>query len=301
MANAWQMNDPNFESRKNIRAGTYTALVCGGLLAIFMIRMWNDPPLPPPPIDEGIEVNLGNSDFGSGKDQPEEPGEPAPAKLAKYVPPAPVVQKEENAKDVVTDEKDEKAPVVKKPLVTKPKAEKLPDKEVVKKKPVQKPVVVDNPPPPVQRPKHLMPNNVGGNGTGGNEAASYKMGKNEGVAGGNGDQGRPGGNPDATNYTGGGRGNSGVRIQHGLEGRGIARAYSYKDEFNENATVAVDVKIDKAGNVISASFQLRGSTTSEDFYREKAVDIVKKSKFTATSAGPDEQAGTVLVSFKVRG
>src|SRR5215471_14139812 len=105
MANAWQMTDHNFESRKNIRAGTYTAMVCGLLIAVFMIRMWNEPPLAPPPIDEGIEVNLGNSDFGSGKDQPLQAGEPAPVKQAKYVPPAPVVTKEDDAKDIVTDDK----------------------------------------------------------------------------------------------------------------------------------------------------------------------------------------------------
>ena len=140
-----------------------------------------------------------------------------------------------------------------------------------------------------------------GSGTGGNEADSYKKGGNEGIAGGQGDQGRPGGNPDSKNYTGGGRGNSGVRIASGLSGRSLTRVFKYQDDFNENATVAVDVRIDKSGNVLSASYQLRGSTTSESFFKEKAVEIVRKSKFNAAPGGPDEQTGTVLVNFKVRG
>ena len=265
-----------------------------------LLMSWSMPPLPVPPIDEGIEVNLGNSDLGSGTDQPFEPGPPAPNNQQAYVPPAPVVAKEEAAKDIETDDKDEDAPIIKKPPVVKKDATRVPEKEVVKSKPVAKPQPEAPPAPPVKKPKAQM-KGVSGTGSGGNEADSYKKGGSEGVAGGKGDQGRPGGNPDSKNYTGGGTGNAGIRIGSGLSGRGIAKAYSYQDDFNENATVAVDVRIDKSGNVISATYQLRGSTTSESYFKEKAVEIVKKSKFTSAPNAPDEQTGTVLVNFKVRG
>jgi hypothetical protein len=62
------------ESKKNIQAGSYTALVCVLMLVIFFFVKWGMPPLPEPPMDEGIEVNLGNSDAGMGNDQPFEPG-----------------------------------------------------------------------------------------------------------------------------------------------------------------------------------------------------------------------------------
>jgi hypothetical protein len=300
MSNLANMNDHQFESRKNVKAGSYTALVCGLLLVIFLFVKWGMPPLPPPPpFDEGIEVNLGNSDVGSGNDQPFEPGPPAQSNQEAYVPPKAAVAKED-VKDIETDDKDEDAPVIKKPPVAKPEATKVPEKEVVKAKPVSNPKPVETPAPPAPRPKAVF-KGVNGEGTGGNEATSYKKGSGEGIAGGRGDQGRPGGNPDSKNYTGGGRGTSGMRIGNGLSGRGIARAYKYQDDFNENATVAVDVRIDKDGNVISASYQLRGSTTSDSYYKEKAIETVRKSKFTASSSAPDEQTGTVLVTFKVRG
>ena len=288
------------ESKKNVQAGSYTALVCGLVLVIFIFVKWGLPPLPEQPIDEGIEVNLGNSDAGLGKDQPFEPGEPAPAsQQTAYVPPKAEVAKED-VKDIETNDKDEDAPAIKKPLITKPEATKVPEKEVVKSKPVKITKPVETPAPPVPRAKAVF-KGVNGNGTGGNEATTYKKGGNEGIAGGTGDQGRAGGNPDSKNYTGGGRGNSGIAIKSGLSGRYIAKAYNYTDDFNENATVAVDIKVDQSGNVIGASYQPRGSTTSESFFKEKAIEIVRKSKFNANSNGPDEQTGTVLVKFKVRG
>lgn len=287
------------ESKKNVQAGSYTALVCGLMLVIFFFVKWGMPPLPPPPIEEGLEVNLGNSDIGSGNDQPFEPGSPAPAsEQTAYVPPKAEPAKED-VKDIETDDKDVDAPEIKKPPVVKPEATKVPEKEVVKSKPVKNPVPVENPAPPAPKAKAVF-KGVNGNGTGGNEASTYKKGVGEGIAGGKGDQGRPGGDPDSKNYTGGGKGKSGIEIKN-LNGRYVARAYSYTDEFNENATVAVDLKVDQSGNVTSATYQPRGSTTSDSFFKQKAVEIVKKSKFNANPNGPEEQAGTVLVRFKIRG
>lgn len=295
-----QHQQQEFESKKNLKAGMYTALVCGVIVAVCLIS-FALPPIPPPPVDEGIEVNLGNSDVGSGTDQPFEPGPPAPTNQTAYIPPAPVTAKDDAVKDIETDDKDVDAPEIKKPPVVKKEATRVPEKEVVKTKPVSNPKPDVPPTPPAPKPKILMPKGSSGSGTGGNEADSYKKGTGEGTGNGQGDQGRPGGNPDSKNYTGGGTGTSGVRIANGLSGRSITRVFKYQDDFNENATVAVDVRIDKNGNVISAGYQLRGSTTSESFYKDKAIEIVKKSKFNAAPGGPDEQTGTVLVNFRVRG
>jgi hypothetical protein len=287
-----------FESKKNIQAGSYTALVVGLMLIIFFFVKWGMPPLPEPPVEEGLEVNLGNSDVGLGNDQPYEPGEPAASQQTAYVPPRAEPAKEE-VKDIETDDKDADAPEIKKPPIVKPEATKVPEKEVVKSKPVKNPQPATTPAPPAPRPKAVF-KGVNGNGTGGNEAATYKKGGSEGIAGGKGDQGQPGGNPDSKNYSGGGRG-SGIAIKSGLSGRTFTRMPSYSDEFNENATIAVDIRVNQNGDVISATYQPRGSTTSESFYKEKAIDLVRRSKLNANPNGPEEQTGTVLVKFKVRG
>ena len=123
-----QYQQQEFESKKNLKATVYTALVVGLILGACLILSFSMPLPPVPPIDEGIEVNLGNSDMGSGTDQPFEPGPPAPTNQVAYVPPAPVTAKEEAVKDIETDDKDADAPVIKKPPVVKKDATKVPDK-----------------------------------------------------------------------------------------------------------------------------------------------------------------------------
>src|ERR1051325_1165856 len=102
MANAATMTD-NFEARKNMQAGTITAVILGLLLLLLLIVGWNIPHPAPPPLQEGLEVNLGNSDLGSGNDQPYEPGKPAPQDQQKYTPPKPVVAEKEEVKDPQTN------------------------------------------------------------------------------------------------------------------------------------------------------------------------------------------------------
>jgi outer membrane biosynthesis protein TonB len=295
MQNNVYMSD-SFESQKNMKATGYTVGVCILLVILFFITSWTLPALPVPTVEDGIEVNLGNSDQGLGVDQPYLPGKSSAQEHQKYTPPKQAVVEKEAVKDVETDDNNkDDAPVIKKAPVRKPNATKIPDKDVVKTpaKPIKKPETTPTPPKP--RPKALM-NGVKGDGTGGNEADDYKPGGNQGVAGGHGDQGAPGGNPNSNNYTGGGRGNSGVLISRGLNGRRISSTPSFTDDFNENAKVAVDIHVDAAGNVVDADYQPRGSTTSEASMKAIALRKAKLVKFTP---GDGESVGTIIFNFKV--
>lgn len=288
----------NFEARKNMQAATITAVILGLLLLLLLVVGWEAPQPAPPVVEEGIEVNLGNSDRGLGTNQAFEPTPPAPKDEQRYTPPKPTVAEKEDVKDPLSNEKDADAPEIKKPAITKPNTTKIAEKETVKKTPKKvMPVVEPTPAPP--RPKALF-KGTNGTGTGGNEASTYKKGGNEGIAGGKGDQGQPGGNPDSKNYVGGGHGNSGVSIRTGLQGRYIAHPYNYQGDFNENAKVSVDITVDKNGNVLTASYQQKGSTTSDPAYRDKAIEIIRKSKLNANPNGDDEQRGTVTVEFRVK-
>ncbi len=286
-----------FEIQKNIRAGGYTAAVVVALLLILFFVRWSLPTVPPPPLEDGIEVNLGNSDEGLGEDQPRSPESPAPSQQPQYTPPKASAAAAEEQKDIETDDRDEDAPALKKPEVAKPNAVKIPEREtaVKPKSTPTKPVL--NPVPAPPKPKAVF-KGVSGNGTGGNEADSYQKGGNQGIAGGSGDQGKPGGDPDSKNYTGnGGTGSSGVVISKGLTGRKITRLPSFEDDFNENAKVAVDIRVDAAGKVISAVFQPRGSTTSNANLKSIATRKAMQLKF---SAGGDEQIGTIIFNFRLK-
>jgi hypothetical protein len=287
----------NFEAEKNIRASVYTLIVCVLLLIAMLLIKWTLASIPPPPEEEGIEVNLGNSEQGLGDDQPFLPGKPAPADQEAYTPPKVQNTPVEAVKDFETDDKDEEAPVVKKPPVTKPEATKVPEKEIVKAPPVKKPQVTNDPPAPAPPKPKAVFKGVNGTGTGGNEADNYKKGGNEGIAGGRGDQGAPGGNPESDNYKWGGTGNSGVALSRGLSGRRIMRTPSFEDDFNENAKVAVDIRVDVAGNVISAEYQPRGSTTSDPNLKAIALRKAKQVKFNPGNA---ESAGTLQFNFRLK-
>lgn len=277
-----------FERQKNTKATAYTAGITGALLLLFILVKWELPSQAQPPTQEFIEVNLGSGDLGSGNDQPLLPGEPAPAVQEAYNPPTPVQSNVSDAKDVETDDRDDNdAPAIKRPAAPKPNATKIDnDNKVVKTTPNPQPVVAQAPP----RPKAVLGRTVGGNGNGGNGADTYKPGTGEGVAGGSGDQGRPGGSPNGTSYTGAPR-NFGVRVLN-------IPAQSFEDDFNENAKIAMDVVTDANGKVVSATYQPRGSTTSNP----QMVSIARRRAYELRSLGSGDgpQKGTVIFNFKVR-
>jgi hypothetical protein len=287
----------SFESKKNLKATGYTAVFCTLLLIILLYASWTLPVEAPPAVEDGIEVNLGNSDKGMGTDQPYLPGKPAAEDKEKYTPPKQAAVEKEPAKDVETDDNNkEDAPVVKKPVVTKPDATKLPDKSVVRR--ITRPVKQAEPEPvkPVVRhPKALM-GTVSGTGNGGNSADDFKPGGNQGVAGGKGDQGAPGGDPNSNSYTGGGHGNGGLVRTGGLRGRAIVSYPNFTDDFNQNATIVLDLHVDENGNVLSAEYDMRGSTTSDGPLIEIAKRKVKQMKFAATG---QESFGGLICNLRV--
>ena len=290
---------PAFEREKNVKAASYTSLLCALLFLIFFYARWTLPVIPLPPMEEGIEVNLGNSDEGLGDIAPQVPGDPAIAKQENYSPQkasAPTPQEQNITGDA--NETDDAAPVVNnvtKPVITKDVVKDIPPTKVVNNNP--QPVVPPAPAPP--KPKAVY---AGGttNGTGGNGADTYNNVRNQGIAGGNGDQGSPNGNPNSDSYSGnGGNGNSGVRISKGLTGRRFTKLPSFQDDFNENAKVAVDIKVDKSGNVVSATVNPRGTTTTNASIR--AIAVKKAMQLKLNTGDEDDQIGTILFDFKLRG
>jgi len=285
-----------FNARKNRKAGMYTLLICGVLISMLLLISWNLPFNPPAPVEEGLEVNLGNSDQGLGTDQPFLPNEPSKQDQEKYTPPKTVSPTKEALKDVETDDKDpDPAPAVKQPPVTKPEAKKIPDKDLTVKTPRKTVQPAVNPTPAPPKPKAVF-HGVNGEGTGGNDADHFKAGGNQGIAGGKGDQGKPGGDPNSTNYSGGGHGN-GIAIARGLQGRKISSTPSFTDEFNENAKVAVDIVVDASGNVTSADYQAKGSTTADASLKSIAIRKAHQVKF---NNGSDESSGTLIFNFRLK-
>jgi hypothetical protein len=279
-----------FERQKNIKATAITLGIAGALLLIVILVRWPLPTVAPTPVQEFLEVNLGTDDFGSGNDQPLLPGEPAPAKQTAYTPPQPVKAVADDVKDVETDDRDDNdAPAIRKPVVAKPNATRIDDNnKTVKQTTATVPQPVTQAPP---KPRAVLGRTTGGNGNGGNGAETYKPGPGQGIAGGSGDQGRPGGDPNGTNY-------SGQRKTFGTKVFNIPNQ-SFEDDFNQNAKIAVEVIVDDAGKVTSAAVTARGSTgTATQSMRNTALRLARQLKFGSSDGG---QKGVVVFDFKVRG
>lgn len=281
------------DTAKNTKALVATLVWHGALLLFLIFVGFKIPQAPPPPQDLGIEVNLGNSDQGSGTEQPLAPGDPAPevkthsAPVRAQAPPSaqPNIETNDNNNDEET-------------AVNKPKKAKPVVKPVIRETaPKPSPKVVMNPAPAPRRPAAVM-RAPGATGPGGNNQDAFNKSQNEGIAGGHGDQGNPNGDPNSKNYTGnGGTGHSGAAIVRGLVGRSFSMP-SFQRDFKENAKIAVDLKVDRNGHVISVSYQPRGSTASNGSqYADLALELARELKFNQGNA--DEQTGTIIFSFRV--
>jgi hypothetical protein len=297
----YQSMAATFEKEKNIKASAYTGAICVLLFLLFFFMQWTLPQIPAPDFGEGIEVNLGNSETGSGDLAPQIPGEPSVTEDVKSAPPK-SAQPPANQPKVNADEYDDgDAPAVAK--TTKPATKPINTPPVTVKK--INPTVANNPIPTPPKPKALFKGGAN-TATSGNRADSYNGAKNQGIAGGKGDQGNPNGNPNSDSYkgnaasgNGGNGGTGGVSIRSGLDGRRITRLPSFEDEFNENAKVAVDITVDKTGNVIMAIVNQRGTTTTNQSIRSIALRKARSLKLNSSTA--EEQTGTLVFNFKLRG
>lgn len=288
----------DFEKAKNVKAGTITGVISGALLLFFFLVSWSIPVVVPPPVEDGLEVNLGNSDDGSGDVQPLIPGAPALAEKEVNSPPRAANTPVQDVRAVETDDNDEEAPdvTVPKPKVSNPKSTHVPTKEntTITKQSNNKPQVVENPKPAPPKPKATYKGGDG-SGPGGNNADSWNDSRSEGNTSGSGDRGKINGDPNSKNYDGVGGNGSGYTIQGNLKGRQIVRQPSFQDDFNENAKVAVDLSVDASGAVTGATYQPRGSTTSNAAMKDIALRKARQLKFAAG----EEQRGTIIFNFKV--
>jgi len=90
--------------------------------------------------------------------------------------------------------------------------------------------------------------------------------------------------------------NTKVDAEHDFVGRTFAKPPVVRGFHTKTGTIVVKMCIDKKGNIKTAKFTQKGSTTFEKDLRSKALRAVRKVKF---SAGKDkEQCGTISFVFK---
>ncbi len=215
-----------------------------------------DPPIP----EEGVEVNLGDSDFGLG-DSPE----PA-TEATSYAPPA-------SQEQVITQRTEATTPLpsISKPgNVTNPAAEAKPQPE--------------NKEPEINK-NALFPGKRNQNNGGGSQ----------GVTQGSGNQGKADGNPNSNNYSGRGGSNG----NYSLAGRSAVSLPKPEYNSNQQGKIVVRIWVDQQGRVTRVEAPYKESTITTGTLVEQAKAAARRARFNASTNAPEEQIGTITYIFKI--
>jgi hypothetical protein len=253
----------SFEQEKNIKAGVYTGLICLGLSLIFFVSKFQEPtPKVVPPLPEYMEVNLGNSNTGAGEIPPMSKTAPAPEKSAIPTKTKAASNVASKINAVSNDANDE---AIRSGKVKNTKK--------------------NNPVPIPAKPKALMGKYAGGNGAGGNNQDSYNNEKDQGIAGGKGDQGVENGSINGKAYTGSG----GPFVTKG--DRRVTKTYSFKGDVPP-ATIYAEIEVNPNGE--GRFIQItRGSSSNDSKYKSAIKEYLTKISFNSA-----DHSSTVTVKFK---
>ena len=234
-----------------------------------------------PPIEQGIAINFGTSEVGSGKIQPTEKIESAPQKTT----PPPVSQPKSEIKEEVVSQNIEDAPVVEK---EKPKKEQ---KETpVKEKPKEEVKKAD--PKPDRSTTDALSSILNGPKSDGTAKGG------EGDDNKSGDKGSPDGDPNASSYYGTGKGLDGDG-NYQLGGRKALNKEKFMQDCNESGIVVVNIEVDRSGRVTNATAGVRGSTNTNQCLLEPARKAALATKFNPDDKAPAKQVGKIIYRFSI--
>lgn len=237
----------------------------------------------------GIEINYGTDEIGMGTDytsmdpvsaSPEANSRTPEETLEEVVPSSSPVPDADERNIATQDFED--APAV-----------QSSDDPEVTPKPVEGPVTSNDHSEPDEEREPVV-----------NENALYKGDQSEGAGSGDGEGDRAGnqgaqtGNNLSTSYEGTGSGGGGIALN--LSGRYFTTTPSLQDESQTTGKIAVQITVDRNGNVQTAKAGVRGTTLSDAALWTKCEQAVRQAKLNPIAEGPELQAGTVVFTFILR-
>ena len=84
----------------------------------------------------------------------------------------------------------------------------------------------------------------------------------------------------------------------GIGGRKLIGKPKMVDNSQKSGKVNVEVCVNQSGDVISANFTQRGSTTNDSELRNKAINWAKQHKFGSSTN--EKECGTILFNFTLQ-
>jgi len=302
---------------KNIK-GLIGTILFHGLLLVILLLLSFHAPFPPPP-EQGIEINFGTNEIGSGYVEPvvQEYTPPIQKEVKQEevqpVIPEPVIdipdKAEKEAEDLLTQKieeaakiaaqkaKDEEAEQKRIKEIEEKRLEEIEkqrlaelEKERIEKERVEKERQLKR-----EEMNQRMKRSFGGEGDSGEDVS-------EGLREGIGNQGVKTGNVNSKDRSM--INSSGTGVSYSLEGRSVIgplKRPTYPGQ--ESGKVVVQITVNKEGRVVSAVPGVRGSTTMDS----KLLDAAKKAAMTAIFnklSNPNaaiSQKGTITYVFKITG
>lgn len=295
---------------KEHKKGIIGTIIFHGALIVLLILLGFHTPFPLPG-EEGILVNFGTSETGSGSVEPaptqvqkvEEQQEEVPEKVEK------VVEQNNNAPEEIIDQNFEEAAAIESgKKEEKKKPEKTPEQieqERLEKERIEKERLEE-----IERQKKLEQERLEKErqekqaqeindkiGKLFSSGKGEKESEGQGLSGGEGNQGKENGSVNSNNY-GEGHGLGDKGISYSLSGRSAVYLPKIEDNSQKEGIVVVDIKVDSQGNVIWANPGARGSTTLDAYLLKLAKDAALKVKFNTKPNAPD-QVGTITIRFEL--
>ena len=239
------------------------------IVALFFLALRTPLPLPG---EEGVEVDLGYSDQGVGRQQSSEP-------FQQMLTPQAVSSQEQVQQHEHISTSDEEAPAI-------------------VEKPIENPVKTPTESPPSKpdsEPFEASQQTINKRALYKAPANSNNSGNSEGITNQPGDQGKPDGLRDLKRYDG--RGGQGNGPSFNLGGRGSKNLIVPKSNFREQGNVVVDIWVDRRGKVVRAEVSLKGTTVVDSNLREIAVQAALSSLFAEDRSAAPLQKGTITYTF----
>lgn len=276
------------EQKFGIISSVIFLVIFTGLLMIFGFRA----PFPPPE-EEGILINFGTNETGSGAVEPKPVKEPIAQEQSTPPPTQAEPAQSESAEEVLTQDFDEAAAIEAKKKKEKLEKKKR-DEELERQR--QEELERQQKEEEERRRKEEQRKAIE------NRAKNVFGGKNpdgdntgEGETEGAGNQGKPEGDVNSNNREGGAAGGNGV--SYSLSGRSASALPKPAYQSQAEGKVVVEVRVDQNGNVLSARPGVKGSTTSDKQLHEAAKKAALKAKFNVEKDAPAQQIGTITYSF----
>ena len=255
---------------KDHKNGIIGTLLFNGFILILLIFLGFTTPLPLPE-EEGILINFGYDDAGSGLIEPENNAETDNKELVN-----------ENNVSTPTESEDSK---LTQDFEEAPEVIKTPEKKNEK---TQEQIEQERQEQERQELENSLSNAF-------NNSDNNNNSSSQGENGTSGNQGDPDG---SLNTNGNGHGSKG--ISYSLNGRKANSLPKPAYTTNEGGIVVVEITVDPNGNVKTATPGMPGSTTNNAALLAAAKKAALKTKFNKKQGAPAKQIGTITYKFILR-